>query len=96
MEKNVKVSAMIMVALYDDVTELFGYPIVVENEKTAIRGFCNMVSDKNSVVGKNPSNFTLYRIGYYDNKTGEIFSKFDKDADIIISGTEALYINEKD
>lgn len=87
---------MIMVALYDDVTELFGYPIVVENEKTAVRGFCDMVSNKETVVGKNPQNFTLYRIGYYDNKTGQIFAKFDKDACIIISGTEAQYINDKD
>lgn len=86
---------MIMVVLYDNVTEMYGYPIVVENEKTAVRCFCNMVSDKDSIVGKNLSNFTLYRIGYYDNKTGEIFSKFDKDTDVIITGLEAQALNER-
>lgn len=87
---------LIMVCLYDDVTGLFGYPIVCENENVAKRTFCNMVKDENSIVGKNPSDFKLCRLGYYDNKTGEIFSKFDKDSDIIINGLEAQALNVKE
>lgn len=84
---------MVMVALFDKVSNAYGFPVCFENVEVAKRNFVDMVST-HPLISKHPSDFVLYRIGYYDQKTGQIFSKFDAETDIIINGFEVVAINE--
>lgn len=90
-EKNL----FIMVSVYDKVSERFGLPVTTDNEGTAIRSFILMTHNKETMIGQSYDDFVLYRIGYFDPLTGEIFAKFKKDSDVLITGTEAYARGEQ-
>lgn len=83
-----------MVSVFDKVSGKFGTPVTIDNDASAIRAFKDMVFNKNTLVGQHPEDFILYKVGYFDTDTGVIYSKFDKEADVLISGFEANAINE--
>lgn len=87
-------NGLTMVSVFDKVSQKFGSPVTIDNDASAIRAFCDMVSNKNSVIGQHPSDFVLYKVGYFNSDTGEIYAKFDKEADILCTGLEAQAMEE--
>ena len=61
----------IVCAVYDDVTELFGPPVLFVNAGHAFRGFVDMVnSGSDEMLKRNPDDFSFYKLGLYDDTTG--------------------------
>lgn len=50
----------------------FMAPIVDSNDASAIRNFAHAMKDTKSIFYTHPSNFTLYRLGDFDNESGYI------------------------
>jgi len=63
---------MILVALYDRVTEAFAPIMTVRTRGEAIRSFRQEVQNKESPLHKNPSDYELYVLGTYNDQTGNI------------------------
>lgn len=95
MEKDLK-DFMSMVSVYDSCAKRYGTPVTIDNDACAIRAFVNMARDLNNPIHHNPDDFKLVKIGYFNPITGEIFSKFDTDFDVLIDGLEASYVAEKE
>lgn len=67
-------------AIHDNLAELFLTPVLFQNENVALRWFTGVVNDKNQneVIYNNPGDFELWRIGVYDNETGELIPQLEK------------------
>lgn len=83
----------VLVALQDKVVGNFGFPTCFENMDVAKRAFIDLVQ-KNEQIKNHASDFVFYHIGYYNPKTGEIFSKFNAEEDVIMTASEALYMGD--
>lgn len=59
-------------AVLDTASGVYDGPIPCNTDGVAIRNFSNMAGDQNHSIGKNPEFFQLYRIGEYNDATGEI------------------------
>ena len=64
-------------AIYDSTAEVFGRPMFLLNDATAIRGFVNALINPKSEFYQNPEDFTLYRFGEFDDIEG-YFDNHDK------------------
>lgn len=83
----------VMCVLCDKVSGNFGFPVCFENAEVAKRNFVDLVKN-NQFLRDHASDFIFYRVGYYDPKTAEIFSKFEQDSDILLTGLEAFALGE--
>lgn len=70
-------------AVYDRKAEMYSQPFLEIKDGTAIRAVQDMViNDKNHAFAKHPSDFSLHRLGEFDEVTGVITGK-DKPQKII-------------
>lgn len=58
--------------VHDSKVQAFGIPFFAENISVALRSFKYAANDKNTEVGKYPSDFSLYHLGAYDDTTAKI------------------------
>lgn len=58
-----------MIAVYDKKTALFERPFVVRHVGEAIREWDIVTKDSNTKFGKNPEDFDLFQIGFFDDET---------------------------
>lgn len=67
-------------AIRDNLANAFMTPILFDNENMAIRWFTGVVNSKeqNEVIYNNPGDFELWKIGAYDNVTGNLIGNLDK------------------
>lgn len=56
--------------LHDAKALAYGAPFFVSNHALAIRAVSEVASDINTNIGRHPRDFTLYRVGTYDDQTG--------------------------
>lgn len=61
-------------SVYDEKALVYGLPICFSTDGLALRAFADLVSNPNSNVNKYPSDFKLYRIGEFNDTTGELIS----------------------
>lgn len=57
-----------------DIKTSFLTPTIDYNDAAALRNFRMAFSNENSIIGFQPSDFELYKIGTFDNETGNIVS----------------------
>lgn len=62
----------ILCALKDRATEAFTPVMTLHTQQEAIRSLRQTLKDKNTPVAQTPSDFELWRLGTYDDQTGEI------------------------
>lgn len=93
-KNDVPQDCLIMVSVVDTVAEKYGVPVTIDNEKSAIRAFRDMVRNKSGIIGAHPSDFSLVVVGYFDQKTGNIYSPKNSKSNVLISGFEAQSLNE--
>lgn len=62
-------------AIYDSKIKAYMTPFAQPNTQMAIRAFINAIDDQNSFVGKNPSDYSLYKVGEYDDDAGIIYGQ---------------------
>lgn len=67
-------------AIRDNLANSFLTPVLFDNENVAIRWFTDVVNSKeqNEVIYNNPGDFELWKLGVYDNISGNIASNLDK------------------
>lgn len=73
---------MTILAVRDNLANKFGQPFFIASESEGMRLFKMTVNDpKNDLIYKNPEDFELYRLGYYDERSGKITYDPEKLAD---------------
>lgn len=61
-------------SVYDKKAAAYGSLIAVPAVGVAVRSFSDVVLDKSTVFGKHPSDYDLYELGVYDQRSGKIKS----------------------
>lgn len=56
--------------LFDTKALVYNTPFFSHNNNSAIRMVADIATDMNTTVGRHPSDYTLYRIGHYDDEKG--------------------------
>jgi len=59
-------------SVHDTVAKTFIQPFCVPSVAIAIRHFTNCANDKQTDIGRNPSDFVLYELGEFDTDLGNI------------------------
>ena len=57
---------------YRDAKVGFGFPVVDQNEVSAIRGFSYAINGRDGLMNFSPSDFDLYKIGEFDTEKGTL------------------------
>lgn len=57
-------------AIFDSKAETYTQPVMHQNDATARRMFHTVCRDKNTTYGQHPGDFTLFRLGTYDDADG--------------------------
>ena len=74
-----------MYAVKDELSGIFLSPVMMRNDNEALRAFKSQVNHTD-IWKDNPGDFGLYRVGEYNDATGEIVPEFEK----IASGRSVL------
>lgn len=69
---------MVIVSIHDSATSVFGRPVFVASEGAAIRSFGDEIQrdDPNNEMFRHPGDFDLFRLGAYDDNSGELQPEF--------------------
>lgn len=67
-------------AIRDNLANAFMTPVLFDNENVALRWFTDVVNSKeeNQVIYNNPQDFELWKLGAFDNISGNIVGNLDK------------------
>ena len=67
-------------AIRDNLSEMYMTPVLFQNENVALRWFSGVVNSKeqNEVIFNNPADFELWKLGIYDNNTGDLVPMLEK------------------
>lgn len=63
-------------SVYDSKVSLYAKPFYMRTRGEAIRGFTEVVNNKETDLGKFPGDFTLFELGEYSEDTGK-FTTYD-------------------
>ena len=83
---------LIAFAIYDIAAGAYMRPWFVPSDQVAIRSFTDICSDADHPVGQHPDDYSLFRIGGYDEDTGKLLVE---DRECIITGPEAVSRSRK-
>lgn len=73
--------------IFDVASGIYMRPFFSQADGQAIRGFKDIALDKDHEIGKHPEDYTLFRIGDFNDNTGEIRSDL---IEKLINGSEVL------
>ena len=59
-------------ALLDTKAQYFGIPFFCQSDGEAVRACMEAANDMRSTIGRYPTDFSLFRIGHYDNQTAQL------------------------
>lgn len=57
-------------SIYDSKAKIHNSPFYVLNDQMAVRGCSRLVQDPNSDISFSPGDFTLYKLGTFEDTTG--------------------------
>lgn len=60
-------------AIYD-VKSTFTAPTIDFSDATAMRNFCHVIKNSSDVMHSHPQDFSLWKVGEFDNETGFVSS----------------------
>ena len=63
---------LIVCSIYDTKAKAYLRPFFVNATGQAIRSFSDIANDKEHDVGRHPEDYTLYRLGQFDDQNGEL------------------------
>ena len=58
--------------VYDSKSETYNTPFAEITDASAIRSFAGVCKNPDTILGQHPEDFTLFRIGHYNDQTSEI------------------------
>lgn len=59
-------------AIYDTATGAYMRPFFMQSDGQATRAISDLVQDENHEVGKHPEDYSLFRVGIFDDNTGTL------------------------
>jgi len=59
-------------SVFDSKAQTFCRPFFSNNDQTAMRDFASAANDHNLDIGRHPTDFTLFRLGSFQDVTGLI------------------------
>ncbi len=62
-------------SIFDTASGLHRYPMFVNSDGEAIRSFKDASANAESDIGKHPEDYTLYRLGSFNDRTGTILGE---------------------
>lgn len=65
-------------AVYDSKARVYGQPFFVVNEGLAVRAFQSSCNDPTTELNKYPEDFSLFRLGTFNDENGELRSELPK------------------
>lgn len=80
-----------MFAIYDEKALAHVTPFFMHNEMMAVREFRNLASDDKTQIGKNPTDFSLWHLGEFDDNTGEVIPE----RTLLIAGNQTNEISNE-
>lgn len=63
----------VVMVVHDAKAELYGTPMFFRTVAEGIRSFQQLVDDPETMIGKYPEDYHLYKLGEYDEDTGLIY-----------------------
>lgn len=73
--------------IYDVKAKAYLQPMFLATDAIAVRSFSNAINKKDHSFNTNPEDYTLHRIGLFDDETAQMQTS---DPELIISGLQAL------
>lgn len=61
-----------LLAVHDIKTNLYDQPFALRSPADAVRQFEHLRAEPNTKFNKNPEDFRLMQIGFYDDETGQV------------------------
>lgn len=61
----------VVYGIFDNVAGHFMAPFIMRSEGEALRTFKNLVNEKGTPLNTNPEDYTLYKLGSWNEITGE-------------------------
>jgi len=58
-------------SIYDSASGLYSRPFFTQSDPEAIRSFSDIATDAEHPIGKHPQDYTLFRVGIFDDATGK-------------------------
>ena len=65
-------------AVLDSCSGVYDGPVPAQNDKVAMRNFIQMAQNSDSPIGRSPSDFSLWRVGGWNDAEGEIIPETKK------------------
>lgn len=62
-------------SVFDVKAAVFANPFYMPNDAVAIRGFTEAVNNPQSVLNKHPEDYSLYKLGIFDDSVGKLESE---------------------
>lgn len=69
---------MFVYTIYDIAAGVYLRPFFARSDDESIRSFARIAENKEDIVGQSPQDFTLHRIGTWDDKEGELVGETPK------------------
>lgn len=79
-------------SIYDTASGVYMRPFFLEADGQAIRAFSDMAVDAEHDIGRHPEDYSLCRIGIFDNNKGQFTPE---DVLTLITGNEAVAASRK-
>ena len=77
----------VMVSIYDTAAGVYMRPFFVQSEGQAKRMFSDIANDREHDVGAHPEDYSLFRIGQFDDNAGEVLPEH---RDCLITALECV------
>jgi len=74
--------------IYDVASGVYMRPFFSQADGQAVRGFNDIATDADHEVGKHPEDYTLYRIGSFNDTTGKMEGE---ELEKLTTGLEAVH-----
>lgn len=74
-------------SIFDTAAGVYLRPFFLPSDGQAVRMFCDLAADKEHEIGKHPEDYSLCRIGMFDDNNAEVT---DEKVAVLITGLEAL------
>lgn len=78
---------LFMFSIMDRASGVYDRPFVSRSDAEAVRSFTDIACDETHPVGAHPDDFTLFRVGVWDDTTGNIDPQAPEK---VINGVEAV------
>ena len=59
-------------SIFDTASGLYSRPFITQSDGEAIRSFSDIATDADHPIGKHPQDYTLFRLGIFDDTTGKL------------------------